>query len=133
MKKTILIPQFSFILVPLIALVLFFLPYRNVNAQVTPGFGGFQTFNVPCTCSVPGTFWIWLTPLFYDSPLPITGPMVYTPAFSTLYMYYEIDVPLTWELGDFVPDAGTCWISVGIGCAPLPSLGVMDDVGTSQD
>src|ERR1035437_8054732 len=103
MKKTILIPQFSFILVPLIALVLFFLPYRNVNAQVTPGFGGLQTFNVPCTGSVPGTFWIWLTPLFYDSPLPITGPRVYTPAFSIFFMFYEIAGPLPGKLGDFVP------------------------------
>jgi hypothetical protein len=115
----------------LFSLVLLFIPTQSVRAQIPLNFGGFQTFSLPCTCSIPGTFWVWYFPLYYNSNIPISGPMVYTPIFSTLYSNYEIVVPFTWELGNYVPDVGTCWIYIGVACVPLPSLGLMNQVGTS--
>lgn len=93
-------------------------------------FGGWVAYTIPCTCSF--SLWVFFTPLYLRGlPAPIVGPLVYTPGISTLYPYYLIGVPTTWELGDYVPGVQACLIGVPPACVILPSIGLMSRVGTS--
>lgn len=91
---------------------------------------GIVSFTLPCTCSVPN-LWIWYTPLYLGGPVVITGPMAYSPFFTTLYGYFLIGVPGLWNLDDYVPGVQACWIYVGTGCVTFPAIGLMSKVGTN--
>jgi len=92
-------------------------------------FGGIVSFPTTCTCS--GTIWIWFTPLYLGGPVVITGPMIYSPYSTVLYGYYNIGVPGTWHLGDYIPGVQACWMYAGTGCVALPAIGLMSKVGTN--
>lgn len=104
-------------------------PLQAQAISLFPPFGGFVNFTVPCLCN--GALWIYFTPL-YLSPIPVTGALTYMPGTSQLYEGYLIGLPATWELGDYNPlGAMSCIQYVGIACVPVPSLGMMMQVGTS--
>lgn len=100
----------------------------QVKVKLLP-FGGLVSYSKPCTCS--GTLWIWFTPLYLGGPVVITGPVVYSPYSTVLYGYYNIGVPGTWHLGDYVPGVQACWMYAGTGCVTVPSVGLMNKVGTN--
>ncbi len=122
--------QFTTLVVSL-ALVGLFLPTSQTRAQtgLLP-FGGLVSSPVTCTCS-PGNLWIWFTPLYLGGPVVITGPLVYSPFSTVLYGYYNIGVPGTWHLGDYIPGVQACWMYAGTGCVTVPSVGLMNKVGTN--
>lgn len=121
----------------ILTLFLAIMPIKVSNAALPIGFGGFVIITLPCTCSV--NLWIYYTPLYTPAtyPGPMTGPLVYAPYYkddvdiSTLYAYYAIGVPVTWELGTFVPGVQACWQYVGVACVPMPNIGLISKVGTS--
>jgi len=103
------------------------------SAQTLPKllpFGGLVSSSVTCTCS-PGNLWIWFTPLYLGGPVVITGPLVYSPFSTVLYGYYNIGVSGTWHLGDYTPGVQACWMYAGTGCVTVPSVGLMNKVGTN--
>ncbi len=91
-------------------------------------FGGLVNFTLPCTCT--GSLYIWFTPLYFG-PTPVTGSLVFTPFASVLYENYLIGVPSMWHLGDYKPGIQACFIITPVGCIPIPSAGVIGQVGTS--
>jgi hypothetical protein len=104
----------------------------KASAQGLP-FGGLVSYSLPCTCS--GNMWVWFTPLYLGGLVVATGPVVYSPFSTLLYPYFMIGVPGTWHLGSYIPGAQSCWMIVpppGVGCVPLPALGVMTKVGTNR-
>jgi hypothetical protein len=113
-----------------LAIVLVFILSPLVTqASVGLGFGGLVSFSLPCTCS--GGLWVWFTPLYLNSPVPVSGALYYAPYHTIPYSWYEFGMPLTWELGTFTPGVQECYIVVAAGCAPLPTLGTMYMSGTS--
>lgn len=112
----------------LLIVVLFTFPFMTSAAGV--GFGGLVTTAVPCTCS--GGFWVWFTPLYTNSPVPITGAIYFSALHTIPYSWYAFGVPGTFELGTFTPGTQECWITILDGCAILPTLGSMNMVGTSK-
>jgi hypothetical protein len=69
------------------------------------------------------------TPLFLG-PVPTAGALA-VPDTPTLFAFYYL-FPSAWALGTFTPGVQACFMYVGWGCAPLPTLGVMDPfTGTS--
>lgn len=126
------------ILLLLISVTSFVLPLPAFAGSL-PGslpFGGLVSYTIPCTCpSSIGSLWIWFTPLFLGSHVPITGPLVYVPYVSQLYAWFMIGVPGAWHLGSYVPGVQACWMLIpppGVGCFPLPVAGVITQVGTSK-
>ena len=91
-------------------------------------FGGYVTASVPCGCS--GGVWIYYSELFLGLPTPITGALYFPPG-GILYSFYQLGIPTTWELGQFVPGPGECLIPSGTGCVLLPALGTIEYMGTS--
>jgi len=122
--------QIKFIASTLIVGVCIFVSTSTVKAQtgLLP-FAGIVSFPEECTCT--GNTWIWFVPLYLGGPVNITGPMIYSPYFTTLYAYFGVDVPTTWDLGDYIEDPGACEIYYGYGCFELPAIGLMNKVGTS--
>lgn len=118
--------KFSLIFL-IVSSFVFFVP--QAEAQLAQPFGGLVTFTVPCACT--GTLNVWFTPL-YIAGTPITGQITYSPFTTILYAYFNIGVPGTWHLGSYIPGVQACWVPVGLGCAPVPSLGLMTQVGTSR-
>lgn len=107
-----------------------FFPLKT-NALVPPllGFGGLSVATIPCTCSIAE--WGYYLPLYINTPIPLTGPLVYFPAGTFPFAYYLPTVPTTFNEGAFVPGVQACWEYAGFFCFPLPSYGVMAFVGTS--
>jgi hypothetical protein len=113
----------------LIAMV-FILSPLTVSAAVGVGFGGLVTAVIPCGCS--GGLWVWFTPLYTNSPVPVTGAIYFSALHTIPYSWYEFGVPATWELGTFIPGVQECFIPAGpLGCILLPTLGSMVMTGTS--
>ena len=109
-----------------------FLPALSVKAQVPiveRPFGGVVSFSLPCTCS--GNLWVWFTPLSLGGPVVVTGPLVYSPFYTTLYANFRIGVPTTWHLGSYLPGVQACWMYAVVGCFPFPATGLMTKVGTN--
>jgi len=96
-------------------------------------FGGFVTYMMPCTCGEPN-MWLFLTPLFNGSSVPLAGPLVYPPARvipgNGLYAHYSVR-PGAWLLGKYTPGVQSCQLYVGTGCVPLVSWGEITMTGTS--
>lgn len=113
----------------LLSFTIFFLSARPIHAQGLP-FGGLANFPIPCTCSF--TMAVWFTPLYLGGPIAITGPLVYSPYSTIPYPYYMIGVPGVWHLGSYLPGIQACWMYVGVGCVPFPTIGIMTMVGTSR-
>lgn len=102
---------------------------KPAHAQFLP-FAGLASFSLPCTCSA--TLWIWFTPLYLGGPAILTGPMIYSP-FSTIpFAYYHFGLPGIWHLGSYIPAIPACWMFAGVGCFPLPAIGLMFLVGTNR-
>ena len=108
--------------------VFMFSPIKT-QAAVGLGFGGLVTAVIPCPCS--GGFWVWFTPLYINSPVPVTGAIYFSALHTIPYSWYAFGVPGTWELGTFVPGVQECYIPTPAGCVPLPTLGSMIMAGTS--
>jgi hypothetical protein len=104
----------------------------TARSQGSP-FGGVVSLTIPCMCT--RTTWIWFTPLYLGGPAVITGALVYSPFTSVLYANLNIGVPGKWHIGDYFPGVQACWIPVKISghwiCIPLPSLGLINKVGTN--
>lgn len=109
------------------------------------GFGGKVLFVTECTCT-DGAFAITVG-------TPSIGTYVYTPG-SVLYSYYNFFNPGTWVvtglynvftpfipgpwvLGAYVPTPlpveSACWMYAVDGCFPLPTQGVITNMGTSLE
>jgi hypothetical protein len=109
---------------------LFFASPLFASAAVGLGFGGLVSTITPCACS--GGYIVWFTPLYINSPVPVTGGIYYSLLPPTLtFSWYEPGVPATWELGTFAPGVQQCLVPVVGGCAIVPDLGSMNYVGTS--
>lgn len=122
MKKTL-----TFLVILFLAFGVF-VPTKT-NAAVLMPFGGLASFSVPCLCS--GTLQVWFAPL-YVAGTPIVGSIDYSPFSTILYANFLIGVPGVWHLGNYVPGVPACWQPVLVGCAPVPSFGIMTQVGTSR-
>lgn len=107
-----------------------FLLVSPVQAQFELPFGGIASFPLPCTCSF--TLAVWFTPLYLGGPVVITGPLVYSPYSTIPYAYYMIGVPGIWHLGSYIPGVQACWMFIGLGCVPFPTIGLMTKVGTNR-
>ena len=93
-------------------------------------FGGKISYMMPCTCGEPN-LWLFMAPLHLGAPIPITGPLVYSPSRTKLHDMYMV-VPSSWLLGLYEPGTQSCQIYVGTACAVLPSLGEIFKTGTSD-
>jgi len=114
------------------------LPLKT-SAGSLPGtlpFGGQVSYSVPCTCPGSiGSLWIAFNILYLGSDTPVTGSLVYVPYISQLFAWFSIGVPTAWHLGTYLPGVQMCWMLIpppGTGCVPLPSAGVITQVGTSK-
>lgn len=105
-------------------------------SDLSLSFGGLVSYTIPCTCPGSiGNLWIYFTPLFLGSEIPLTGPLVYIPYSSKLYAWYSIGVPTSWHLGSYTPGVQACFMLLpppATGCFPLISAGVINYVGTSK-
>ena len=122
MKKT-------FLTLSVATLLLLPISSKAASTPVSLPFGGFVTVMVPCTCP-PFGLWIFYSPLFLGSGVPIAGALYYPPG-SLLYAFFKIGVPTTWALGSFIAGPGACSIIVGPSCVPLPAMGTIEFTGTS--
>jgi hypothetical protein len=104
-----------------------------VSAQTLP-FGGLVVNTTVCTCpATAGNLLITFAPFWFGaSDVPSGGSLVYIPWLSKLYAWFEIGVPGTYHLGSYVPGIQACWMYSGNSCFPLPSMGVIYQVGTSK-
>jgi hypothetical protein len=104
----------------------FALPF-SVQASVLPNFGGMNAFEMLCTCS--GSFWIWLTPLYFAG-IMMAGPLDYYPGLIEFSNYFP--VTSGWDLGTYITGASLCYIPIGTGCITIPSYGMIGPItGTS--
>ncbi|MEI6480387.1 MAG: hypothetical protein WCO12_02585 [bacterium] len=109
--------------------VLFLFP-KPTNAAIF-GFGGYNVFAAPCTCSAGTVWYVWYTPLFLTG-VPITGAMaVGVPPVGLWYLNYDPLVPTTWSLGKYLPGVQGCWQYSGPTCVTWPTLGYVYQVGSS--
>jgi hypothetical protein len=109
-------------------------PAKSSALSLELPFGGLVTYSVPCTCS-PGNLWVWFTPLYLGSGIPVTGSVTYSPYRTLLYPYFLIGMPGRWHLGAYTPGVQACWMVApppAPGCVPLPSAGLMTKVGTNK-
>ena len=96
------------------------------NALTTP-FGGRLTTALPCTCGIPGSFALTLSP-------PSAGTYLFDPAqLKKAYPYYAIVKPGAYELGTYEPGNPLCKVIVPpSACVPVPiTRGTIMEVGTS--
>lgn len=119
-----------------IVLVIFlFTPFGYIKAASTGlPFGGYVTSALVCTCPPFGVM-INYGPLFLGSNIPIVGNLWFPPG-AILYAYHFLGIPTTWNLGSFVP-SGVCNIinpavNPAVPCIPIPTLGTILYMGTSQ-
>lgn len=110
---------FSFLLI-----ITLFLNPVQANALPT-SFGGQIVGAFPCTCNVVPSWILYIRDVRYQFPLPI----IYQPGLTFLYKLYQ-PRPAVNAIGTFAP-AGVCMIYVVSGCAPLPIIGTMLQLGTS--
>lgn len=95
------------------------------------GFGGYNVFAVPCTCTAGAVWYVWYAPLLLNS-VPVTGALaVGIPPTSLWYSNYTPLVPTTWSLGKYLPGVQACWQYAGVTCIPWPTLGYVYQVGSS--
>ena len=95
-----------------------------VEAQTsTRPFGGQILSVIQCDCSYGHV--VTLGP-------PTPGLYHFIPS-TTLYSFFQTQKIGAWLLGNYFPGtSGQCKRYVGISCADVPNLGVMQMVGTSQ-
>ena len=107
-----------------------FFPLKS-HALVPPlvGFGGLNIFSMPCTCSFNA--WAYYAPL-YLSPIPMTGPLVYTEGASFLFANFipPVDTEAS-DVGAYLPGAQICVTGAPPYCFPMPSIGAEVFLGTS--
>lgn len=96
------------------------------SAKAGSPYGGLAIFTIPCTCS--GNLWIYFSPLYLSSSIPISGALEYSPSITHLYEYYNIGTPGSWHLGDYTKSSA-CYIYDGDSCFLLPSSGLMTKAG----
>ncbi len=119
------------ILLVLLLLTSYSLLPTSASAVVTGlGFGGKISSVVPCPCS--GGFAVFYTPLYMNSPVPVTGALYYSTFSSLLFSWYNPVTPTVWNLGKFTPGVQECLIPApSTGCMILPTLGSVIYEGTS--
>lgn len=116
------------ILIVCIALIGFspFLAHAQLSL---PGFTGMSVFTFPCTCSL--SLWGFFAPLYITS-FPLAGPMVYVPWATIPFLNFLPTIPLTTNVGAYIPAVQACWFYVPpVFCVPIPAVGMMLYVGTS--
>ena len=116
----------------IICLVLFSVAIAPLSAHaVIFGFGGYNTFAVPCTCTAGAVWYVWYAPLFLDS-VPVTGALaVGIPPTGLWYGYYKPLLEASWSLGKYLPGVQACWQYSGTSCVVWPTLGYVYQVGSS--
>ncbi len=93
-------------------------------------FGGLVVAAVPCSCTVGIA--IFFAPMYPNPPFPYAGSLHFIPGISFLHPFYKIGVPTTWHLGKYVPGVGSCWSGIPPACVPVPTVGIITRVGTSE-
>lgn len=124
--------NFAIVFVAPLVLLGLLLPSFSAKAQTGSllPFGGMVSYTMACTCST-SILWIWFTPLYLGGPVVITGPLAYSPFSTLLYGNFNIGVPSKWHLGSYTPGVQACWMYAVAGCFPLPTIGLIDKVGTN--
>jgi hypothetical protein len=99
----------------------------NTEAQAFLGFGGRIIEWVPCTCS--GNIAILYIPTV---PTNLVVPILtYNPYSSFLFSYYDLFVPGVANVGSYAPGVQACWMYDVVGCFPIPTQGLIFEVGTN--
>ena len=105
------------------AVVFLFIPAQESKAiPALPPFGGPILSVFYCACS--GNILLFLGP-------PSSGTYVYQPGLSVTYPYGQVYRPGPQTLGGFIPGAGICLVPTPLGCPPIPSVGMITQIGTS--
>lgn len=81
-------------------------------------YGGVVTASFPCTCSAN-----WY--ILVADPRGVAHPVVVQPGYSRVLAYFNVYSPGTRLVGSYTPTTGTCWMYVGFGCSPVPTVGVL--------
>ena len=103
---------------------------KSANAAIF-GFGGYNVFAVPCTCTGGTVWYVWYAPLLFNS-VPVTGALaVGIPPVGLWYSDYKPLVPGSWSLGKYFPGVQACWQYAGTTCVVWPTLGYVYQVGSS--
>lgn len=84
-------------------------------------FGGLETFEFPCTCSAFTMH--FFSPLYLGTLVPTVGWLA-APFTPLTFLFYYL-APSFWALGTYTPGVQACYMYVGLGCAPVPGLGVI--------
>jgi len=99
--------------------------FKVKESQALLGFGGNIYYVGYCTCSEN---------LFVVVGAPSPGVYVYNAESTIVDMWYMIFYEGPWVLGTYFPTiypVSACWEYVGVSCAPVPTSGVILEVGTS--
>jgi len=117
-------------------LVSVFVPLFHFAQAQSPllAYGGEVRVVIPCTCTF--NWWVFYAPLYpAPAPFPFVGALVITPGvtFPLAYPWFilPVPVPTTWQLGQYIPGAGICFIGVPPFCVPLPNWGHVMKAGAS--
>jgi len=122
--------KLQILLAPLVLTPFFLFPTPALAVVTGVSFGGMIDAVVPCPCS--GGFAVYFTPLYMNSPIPVTGVLYYSTLSSLLYSWYNPITPTVWNLGKFAPGVQECLIPAPTsGCMVLPTLGSVIYEGTS--
>ncbi len=105
------------------AVVFLFIPVQESKAiPVIPPFGGPIASVFYCLCS--GNILLFIGP-------PIGGTYIYQPGASITFPFGQVYRPGAESLGLFAPGAGVCLVPTPFGCPPIPSVGLITQIGTS--
>ncbi len=110
-------------IVGVLAFVVFvFLPRQQADAIGLPlPFGGTISALVFCPCSMN-----FLIGVYGPNP----GFFVFQPGVSQAFAFGQVYRPGPSIIGTYTP-GGVCLMYVVVGCAPVPSIGIINMVGTS--
>lgn len=117
-NKTIKALSYFFIL----SSIFMMFPQKQTDAIIGVTFGGNITSSFFCACSAN----VILT-IGPPSPAVLT----YEPGGSILYPFWQIYRPGPFMLGEYYPSTSACLIYVVVGCAPIPTQGMISMTGTS--
>jgi hypothetical protein len=90
-------------------------------------FGGRVLTSVPCTCSAN-------TAILYVPTIPTTlivPVLTYNPYSTVPFSFYNFFTPGVKHVGNYLPGVQACWISVVIGCVPIPTQGLITQMGST--
>lgn len=99
------------------------------QAQIgTISFGGQVLTWVPCTCSAN-------IAILYVPTIPTTlvvPVLTYNPYSTIPFTFYNLFTPKVKHLGNYLPGVQACWMYALITCVPIPTQGLITQVGTTE-